>query len=76
MYALPGGTCGISSCTGGCGGWPVAHSHRCPLGQSAGSRGCRYKSHSGCTAAPQPLRFHSGRKQPGGGWGVGGGIGR
>lgn len=67
MCAVPGGTCGISSCTGGCGGWPAAHSHLCPPGQSAASRGCRYRSRSGCRKAPQPPSSHSERKQGGGG---------
>ena len=62
---LPEGTCGISSCTGGYGGWPAARSHLCPPGQSAASRGCHCRSHSGCTPAPLPLSSHSEKKYRG-----------
>ena len=62
---LPEGTCGISSCTGGYAGWPAARSHLCPPGQSAASRGCHYRSRSGCRPAPLRLSSHSEKKTEG-----------
>ncbi len=66
--SVPEEICVISSCTGGCGGLPTARFHPCPPGQSEASRGCRYRSHSGCRPAPQPPSSHSERKQGVRGW--------